>query len=65
MGYAATCAISHHLLASHYSDTCRPSWWFGLDSSAYCAFLNRSLNVLRAAPLLAVPVLPRIANLGA
>lgn len=60
LGYAVTCALSHQLLASHYTDTCRPSWWFGIDTTPYCAFLHKSLHVLRASPLLALPVVPRL-----
>lgn len=60
LAYAVTCALLHHVLAHHYQDACRPAWWsFGLlDSSAYCALLHRSLQVLGASPLLAA--LPQI-----
>ena len=57
LGYAATCALCHQLLASHYADACRPSWFFGIDSTPYCALVHKGLHVLRAAPLLAVPAL--------
>lgn len=58
--YALTCFLLHHLLATHYSNACRPSWWsFGFDSSAYCAFVHKALHALQAGPLLAVAHLPR------
>lgn len=61
VAYALGCGVLHNLLSAHYADACRPSWWsFGLDPSAYCAALHRALHVLRAAPLLALPAVPRV-----
>lgn len=71
LAYALTCALLHHVLAFHYQDACRPTWWsFGLDSlfhgspSAYCALVSKALHALRAGPLLAaVPALAKLPRL--
>ena len=64
--YAVTCALLHHILALHYQDSCKPSWWWslGFDPSAYCGFLHKTLHVLRAGPLVAVlPIIPGLPRL--
>lgn len=57
LGYALTCVLLHHLLSFHYQDSCRPSLWPFASDTGYCALLHKALHVLRAAPLLALPVL--------
>lgn len=53
LAYAFTCALLHHILAHHYSDACKPSWWPFLESTVYCELVRKTLHVLRASPLLA------------
>lgn len=61
LAYAIACALLHHVLSFHYQDTCRPSWWPLGASDAYCLFVQRALQAVRAGPLLAVvPALPRV-----
>lgn len=59
VGYTVTCAVSHQLLSKLYTDTCSPSW-FGFEVTPFCGLLHKALQVLRAAPLLAVPILPQL-----
>lgn len=60
LAYAVACALFHHVLAYHYQDACRPSWWSFGEGTAYCSIVNRALQLLRAGPLLAaLPALPR------
>lgn len=57
LGFAASSALVHSVLRTHYIDVCTPSWLAGIvglgDSSAYCQLVHRGLSCLQLSAALA------------
>jgi hypothetical protein len=57
LGFAASSALVHSVVRSHYLDVCTPSWLAGIvglaDSSPYCQLVHRGLSCLQLSTALA------------
>ena len=57
LGFAASSALVHSVVRTHYLDVCAPSWLGSLvglaDSSPYCQLVHRGLSCLQLSTALA------------